>query len=1182
MGTFVSMNKNMENMDMKQVYYGAAMAMFSSLAMGMEAPDWSNQDVLQIGVEAPRATFYSFPTDELAKSLDRTMSPWFQLLNGNWKFNWVAKPADRPVSFYQPAFDDAKWSTIPVPSNWQRKGYGKPLYTNVNYPFPKDAPHIPADDNPVGSYRRWFEVSNDWNDRETFITFDGVKSAFYLWVNGEKVGYSQGSRTPAEFNITQYVKPGKNLVAVEVYRWCDGSYLEDQDFWRLAGIFRDVYLTSRGPSHIRDFTITSTDATLSVDAEIVGKGSLDVELFDADGVQVAKDRKASVSNVRKWSAESPYLYTAFLTLKDASGKTLEVIPQKVGFRRSEIKDGVYYLNGVPIKFKGVNRHEHHPVTGQVVDRESMLRDIKLFKENNINAVRTSHYPNTPEWYDLCDEFGIYVIDEANIESHAYGNDNKNRLANSPEWAKSHMNRFQRMVERDKNHPSVVVWSLGNEAGSGPNFHAGAEWIHTNDPTRPVHYEGGDKSVGDFDSRMYAGNSWLGKDHRPSFLCEYTHAMGNSNGNLKEYWDDNIYKNDRHSGAFVWDWMDQGLEEKVPEEFRKNIGKGPVKETFFAYGGWHKQPRDYHHDGNFCMNGLIAADWKPHPGLYAIKHVYRTVHVRSVDPEKGIYAIKNWFDFSNLQNVVDGEWIIDANGCEVMRGAIEDLDIPARSEKQITIPMPELKSEAGVEYFITLLFKAKSGASSLLEPGHELAVDQFRLPGNTIASRIKASTVAPLSIDQLGKAVVVSGTGFKVIFNKETGAMESYTAKGKILLKRGPRLDLWRAYTDNDNAPINNGSYNKLWRNAVESESVSNVRFDKMSGAVRVSVLSELPTANSAYKLVYTVYGNGEVLVDVGLDVAAHPKQKSPHRIGTELIATGGLENMKWYGRGPRPTYVDRDYERIGIFGGTVDEQWIDYSRPQANGNKVDVRWATLTDDDGDGLLIMADGEPLSVGARYYSKETMEASAYSYEMDRSEDIFLNIDIAQLGVGGNNSWGATALSKYQLKDRKKVYRYRMRPISAGDDVDRLVNSGVDAEKVSFTELKAKVIPLPDEPHGKAKYTASSSEWNNTPNQAFDGNEDTRWCARDGSSPQWLSVDLGNVKTVKGIDVTWEKEGPYIYTVKVSMDGEKWDEVASSSRKGKKQSLSFNASGRYVRIHCTDLPNTYWASIRELKIR
>ncbi len=1013
-------------------FFCAVLAMSAStLAERESRMEWEDPSILQVGVEKPRATFFAYPTPELAVSMEREKSPWFKSLNGDWRFNWSAKPADRPADFFTADFQDAAWGTIPVPSNWEMQGHGKPLYSNIIYPFPKDAPNIPREDNPVGSYRVWFETPADWADRQTFLNFDGVNSAFHVWVNGVKAGYSQGARTPAEFNITPLLKAGRNQLAVEVYRWCDGSYLEDQDFWRLSGIFRDVYLTSRANLRVRDFHVSTEldadcrSAVFKVDAEVVGEGSLDIALFDAAGTKIASGARSELANPEKWSAENPYLHTALLTLKNADGDVVEVIPQRVGFRESEVRGGVYHLNGVPIKFKGVNRHEHHPELGHVVTRETMLRDIRLFKENNINAVRTCHYPNQPLWYDLCDEHGIYVVDEANIESHGYGNKADNPLANDPAWLDAHLNRVRRMVERDKNHPSVVVWSLGNESGSGPNFVKAYEWARERDPSRPVQYEGGDRSIGDFHSRMYAPQNWLAEDGRPSILCEYSHAMGNSNGNLKEYWDENIYKNAAHSGGFIWDWMDQGVKEPVPREFRGNIGKGPVKDHFFAYGGFHEQA--YHHDDNFCMNGLIGADWKPHPGLRALKWVYRNIHVRPVDLANGKIRIVNWHDFSNIQDVALGEWEILRNGEPFARGSIVDLDVPARSEKEIKLELPTLGGPEA-EYLLTLCFRSKNAAPSRAA-GHEIAWDQFALSGAFEAPAKREGGALKLN------GATVEGDGFAVKFSKKTGSLVAYERNGVKLIE-GSAPDLWRPYTDNDNGATRRGKKlgGKLeenpWRFAARDRELVAFSAKKISNSeVKVSVEVEFPAVQSKAAFEYLISADGSVDVSVAYDFSALEKKKRhPRRAGVKWLLNGELERLTWYGRGPAATYVDRDYETIGVFGGTVDEQWIEYSRPQENGYKSDVRWARLTNGSGEGLLFETLAQPVGVGARHYSDAEMEAAKYAFEMKRSDVIFFNIDAAQLGVGGNNSWGATPLDNgsYQPNKERYTYGFRLRPI------------------------------------------------------------------------------------------------------------------------------------------------------------
>jgi beta-galactosidase len=796
-----------------------------------------------------------------------------------------------------------------------------------------------------------------------------------------------------------------------------------------------------------------------VDADVVGDGALEVSLLDASGREVASAAEAKIADPQLWSSENPYLYTALLTLKDPQGATLEVIPQRVGFRRSEVRDGVYYLNGVPIKLKGVNRHEHDPVTGQVVDREAMLRDIRMFKENNINALRQGHYPLVPLWYDLCDQYGIYVMDEANIESHG----SNGALNNLPEWVEAHLNRIVRMVERDKNHPSVVIWSMGNESGGGPNFVVCEDWIRENDPARPIHYAGGGSTRGDFYSRMYSPPDWLGDDGRPTILCEYSHGMGNAHGNLKEYWS-TIYSNECHAGGYVWQWKDMGLQEPVPEAFADRIGTGPVKETVMAYNGWYEEKAGvYYTQSGGGMDGLVDSNGKPYPGLAALKTIYRNVHVSPVDLSAGRFMVKSWFDFSNVQDLLIGEWMIEGNGKEIARGTLEDLDIPARSEKEIQIELPDIRPEPGVEYFLTLRFLSKAGAIPLVPAGYEMAFEQFRLPVEMKPKTVAASSLETPSFDKFGNTVVVTGSDFEVLFNTQTGMMESYSVNGRQLLTRGPQFDFWRAYTDKDEIPLKDGTMSYAWRDAVANGIVGVTRpihysnwkerrefreknwkpiAETLPGAVRWSALLGLPTVDAAAKITYTVYGNGEVQVAVGMNIAADTALPHPPRIGTELIVSGDLDQMRWFGRGPDATYADRNLERIGVFGGTVDEQWVEYPRPQENGNKTDVRWVSLTDANGDGLLITAETRPLSVGARFYSKATMEASAYSFEMQRSDDIFLNIDYGQQGVAGINSWRDIALPQYQLTEKQPRYSYRIRPITAEASIEELLAADLES--------------------------------------------------------------------------------------------------------------------------------------------
>jgi len=1215
--------------------------LFPAINLRAEDNDWDNLNVLNINKEKPRASMMVHPKALTARSGNSDKSPWHKSLNGNWKFKWTRKPADRPVNFYRQDFNDSSWGTIPVPSNWEIQGHGIPIYTNVKYPFPQNPPSAPHDYNPVGSYRTEFTIPSDWKERQIFIVFNGVQSAFYVWVNGQKAGYSQDSRTPAEFNITKYLKPGKNLLAVEVYRWSDGSYLEDQDFWRLSGIFRDVYLWPTASQHIRDFTVVTDlddqyrNANLKVKTDLVNYAenseecSVTVELLDKKGEAVFKPQTKNVSvtgtgqldfNIPvntpdKWSAETPYLYKLLLTLKNGSGKILEVIPCNVGFRKSEIKNGKLMINGKAVLIKGTNRHEHNPDTGHVVTRETMMRDIILMKKHNINAVRTCHYPNDPLWYDLCDEYGLYLWDECNIESHGMGYGNQS-LAKKPEWEKAHLDRIQNMVERDKNHPSVIVWSMGNEAGDGVCFTACNKWIKENDPTRPIHYErAGHGPNTDIIGNMYVWHGGIAayadkKQSRPFIICEYTHAMGNSNGNLKEYWD--VFYRDNHAqGGFVWDWMDQGLKQPIPEsrtvkstegkegvvlgeyvkdqgvrgavtfegyrdlnlagnmtlevevlggkvnpktfntllstgdkqyllrifndciEFifyttkwhvckiplpddweRKwhtvsatydgknmkifydgkllktqamtekiaatsyplNIGrnsehKGRVceliirkariykrtlsdqevaskkrdnsglllnvdltdvktvknrmggRDYFFAYGGYFEKP-GMHHDGNFCMNGLIGADWQPHPGLIAIKKVYQNIHVKDIDLSAGRVEIKNWYDFINVKDIVEAKWSVeDSDGKTLGSGKISAWDIEPGQSGIFTIPLPSIKAKPGAEYWLNFSF-VTSEKTFYADKGYELAFDQFKLPASVSAPKIKSESLPDLSVVEKQKAVGVKGKDFTLIVNKQTGAIHSFKYKDTDLIKRGPMPDFWRAYTDNDKGAGLQNKF-KIWRDAGSSWKVENITVKKPdSKRVDIYVNGTLPDIKGDYNVLYTVYGSGDIVIEA--EYKPGPDKLSElFRFGMELIVPAGFENITWYGRGPAPTYNDRKFERVGVYKGTVDEQWVDYSRPQENGNKVDVRWVALFDNNGIGL--MAVGMPLlSVGARHYSKDDMESAQYSFQMKKKEEVFLNLDLAQMGVGGNDSWGARPLQDYMLPNQGYRYKYRICPV------------------------------------------------------------------------------------------------------------------------------------------------------------
>jgi beta-galactosidase len=1053
--------------------FALLLAGLCAAAFAADRPEWDNPAVVHIGTEKPHATMMAYPSAELARTGERAKSPWFQSLNGTWKFQGSMRPAERPLEFYRTDYNDSAWGTIPVPASWQMHGFDIPIYTNIIYPWPQDPskpPQVPYDYNPVGSYRLRFTVPPTWNGRQVYLHFDGVDSAFYAWVNGKKLGYSEDSRTPAEFNVTPYLKAGANLLAVEVYRFGDGAFLEDQDMWRMSGIFRDVYLWSTPETHLRDYEVRTDlddsyrDGTLRIKASVTNaagrqsKVELVAQLSNSAGVATGKPARTTleiggkaesvaeleipVANPRKWSAEDPYLYKLLLTVKTPAGAVLEVIPQNVGFRRVEIRNGRFLVNGRAILVKGVNRHEHSEETAKYVPVESMIKDIRIMKQFNVNAVRTSHYPNSPVWYDLCDRYGLYVLDEANIETHHYGNDPRNRLTNDPEWQTAYVDRVARMVERDKNHPSVVIWSMGNESGDGQNAAATYQWTKKRDTSRPFHYEGSSANRGpnsDINSFMYPTPDQVkqraaAKPEMPLILCEYTHAMGNSNGGLKEYWDI-FYSGTNAQGAFVWDWVDQGIRLQVPAEYRANTSKT----TFLAYGGWWEDKNGVRNDNDFNNNGLVAADRTPHPGLYAIKYVYRYLHASAADLGAGRIRVKNWFDFTNPKDLAEGTWEVKGGGRTLGSGVLPALDIEPGAEKEFTLELPKFEPRPGMEYWLNIAFRLKH-ATSWAPLGHEIAWDQFQLPAGAPAARFAPPKTAQLEIKDGADDATITGKTFSLRFDKRDGVITSYRFKGVALLERGPRPDFWRTPTNNDRGAWKNVFRQRaekdksvdiaLWRDAGPQWDVRNVKVEKVDDSTaRITVNADLPAVGATYSMTYTVYGTGDIVVESQYKPGTEKLAMMP-RFGNELVVAPGLENITWYGRGPKETMIDRQFERVGVYTSTVDKEWVDYMRPQENGNKTDVRWVKLTNPEGVG--IMAVGAPLlSVSARHYTKGDMQQAAYTFQMKRHPETFLNLDLKMMGAGGIDSWSARAypMEPYRIPSGQEYsYRYRLTPVDA----------------------------------------------------------------------------------------------------------------------------------------------------------
>ncbi|HYT67020.1 MAG TPA: glycoside hydrolase family 2 TIM barrel-domain containing protein [Vicinamibacterales bacterium] len=1033
-------------------------------------PEWDDTTVLHVNTAKPHATMMVYPSADLARLDDPLQSPWFQSLNGTWKFMPSPRPSARPIDFYRPDFNDGSWRTIAVPGNVETQGYGMPIYVNIGYAFQYDRqdPHPPHDDNPVASYRRTFTVPAGWNGRRVLLHFAGVDSAFYAWVNGKKIGYSEDSRTPAEFDITPYLQAGTNTLAVEVYRFSDGSFLEDQDMWRLSGIFRDVYLWSTATEHVRDFEIhadldaTYRDGTIAMKAFVnnaggsAGSGDVTLDLLDAGGRTVVSQTKSyrtpaagettvdfllPVRAPHKWSAETPSLYRALITLKNGSRDVVEVIPATVGFRKMEIRDGRFLVNGQAVLIKGVNRHEHDPEHGHYVPREVMIRDIELMKQHNVNAVRTSHYPNTPEWYELAARYGLYVMDEANIECHGFGTNPQNRLTNDPAWTAAYVDRVQRMVERDKNLPAVVFWSLGNECGDGTNMAAAYQWLKRRDPARPVHYEGSASRNGpnsDINSFMYPPPTTVvqraqARPQVPVILCEYSHAMGNSSGGLKEYWDV-FYSGTNAQGAFVWDWVDQGIRQPIPG------GSG----TFLAYGGWWEDRRAVRNDNNFNQNGLISADRVPHPGLSAIKYVYRYLHAEPVDLSAGTIKVKNWHDFINAREEAVGVWeVIRDDGKVAASGDLPELDIAPRAEKTVKLPLPaSLPSNTSSrhlkqEYWLNVRFLLRDD-TQWAKKGHELAWEQWNLPFRSNSGTVGGIEPVPaLTMRESGHLIRFSSDRVAVIFDRLQGTIGSYSVDGVKILDRGPIPDFWRAMTDNDlgawKSVLETARKDAkldvtVWRKAGAAWSVKSVQARRLdAGAAQVVVQADLPLVGAKYTMTYTIDGAGDIVVEGAYTPGTAPIAMMP-RAGMELIVSPGFDRLAWLGRGPAETYVDRQFERIGLFKSNVAKEWVEYSRPQENGNKTDVRWFSLTNERGAGL--MAIGDPLlSAAARHATKDDIEQAAYTFQLPARQEIRLNLDLRQMGVGGIDSWSRNAwpMEPYRIAgDQPFRYQYRLVPI------------------------------------------------------------------------------------------------------------------------------------------------------------
>ncbi len=1008
--------------------------------------EWENEEIFGINKEKPHAPYIPFSTVNEAKSDSTFIKPWartssslYQLLNGTWKFNWVKQPNERPVDFYKTNFDVSSWKEIPVPSSWEMRGYGTPIYTNITYPHKNDPPFIKPqagytnekEPNPVGSYRREFIVPASWDGKSIFMRFDGVYSAMYVWINGKKVGYSQGANNIAEFDVTKEIKTGKNTVAVEVYRWSDGSYIEDQDMFRLSGIHRDVAIYAVPKVHIRDYGI-STDfngddfskSTLSLKANIInkgektlGSGSLTLNVLDTNGKEVltfsrdfsglkplqeeVKQISGEVNNPALWSAENPTLYTAILTLSDAKGKVQEVITSKFGFRKIEIKNKKVYVNNQAVLFKGVNRHDTHPIYGKAVPVESMLQDVLMMKQNNINTIRTAHYPNDARMYTMFDYFGLYTMSEADLECH--GNQS---LSSMDSWLPAYLDRNLRNVEEHKNHPSVIFWSMGNESGRGNNFDTVYKEVKKADPTRPIHYEG-KNSAADIFSRMYPSvESMIETDGEdtdvPFFMCEYAHAMGNAIGNLPEYWDFIENKAQRTIGGCIWDWVDQGL-----------IKFGGPKDQYYFGGDFGDTPND----GDFCLNGVVTSDRRVTPKLLEVKKVYQYIKILATDPAKGVFKIRNSYDFTNL-NEFNIHWSLLKDGKEIEKGDLQPMNLAPDNEAELKIPFNK-NLEQGHEYFVTIKFNLNQD-KIWADKGWNMAAEQFALTAKAGLPVVEAKG-KKLKLDKTAQQINVIGENIDAKFNPSTGMLNSLKVFGKEMLfqQKGFSLNWYRSINNEPRQDMDlQTKLESLTSNVVNGgkQIIINTKVTAYLNGQRKSVIP--------YTINYVFYSSGIVDVDVNID-NTKDENRVP-RLGLQLALTPGMEQLEWYGRGPQENYIDRDASAFyGIFNNTVKGMEEYYTRMQSMGNRQDIRWLTIGSEDI-GLKITSKDKLNFTALHFYDQELWNMKHhFMLDKNRRPETILSLDYMQRGLG-NASVGPGPLKQYDVPvSDSNNYSFRIEP-------------------------------------------------------------------------------------------------------------------------------------------------------------
>ena len=1029
-------------------YLSLGLATLLSLSVGAQTfTEWQDAGVNAVNRAPMHTDYFAYETPELAAQGERESSAYYMSLNGQWKFNWVRHADARPTGFWMPDYNDRAWDEMPVPGVWEMNGYGDPQYVNIGYgwreQWKNNPPQVPTEENHVGSYRRTITVPASWKGKDIIAHFGSVTSNIYLWVNGKYVGYSEDSKLQAEFDLTRYLRPGQeNLIAFQVFRWCDGTYLEDQDFFRFSGVGRDCYLYARDKHRIEDIRVTPDldadykDGTLTVQVKLKGSGRVALKLKDEQGNELSSAATHGetvtmhVTNPKKWTAETPYLYTLYAQHEAGT----EIIPVKVGFRKIELKNSQILVNGQPVLFKGANRHEMDPDGGYVVSRQRMLQDVQIMKELNINAVRTCHYPDDPYWYALCDEYGIYMVAEANLESHGMGYDEAT-LAKREDFRKAHLERNQRNVQRNFNHPSIIFWSLGNEAGYGPNFEAAYDWVKAEDPSRPVQYErGGYNSKTDIYCPMYVspeGCEAYCKDDsktKPLIQCEYAHAMGNSMGGFKEYWD-MIRQYPKYQGGFIWDFVDQGIHKT-----------GTNGKLIYAYGGdFNKFDAS---DINFCNNGIIGPDRVYNPHAYEVRYFYQNIWTTPVDLKKGQVKVYNENFFRDL-SAYYLEWQVLKNGRVMRSGRVDDLDVAPRQSATLTLPIGRYCQHA--EWLLNVSYKLKAN-EGLLTAGHTVARDQLVLNPYKPAALALANEansneqiVEPAVRDNDNNYLIVTGEDFRIEFDKHNGYLCHYEADGLSYLKEGSVLkpNFWRAPTDNDFGANLQNLY-RAWLNPELKLASLDQRME--NGVAVVEARYDIPAVKGQLALTYVINNRGAIQVTQQLKADKGMKVSDLFRFGMQLQMPRSFETLEYYGRGPVENYADRNHNTfLGRYRQSVDSQFYPYVRPQENGNKTDLRWWRVLNVGGSGLEIKAEA-PFSASALHYTVESLDEGTkkiqrHSNEVEQADLTNVLIDKVQMGLGCIDSWGALPLEKYRLPYQDYSFTFTLTPVQhcLGMDVE-----------------------------------------------------------------------------------------------------------------------------------------------------